>query len=110
MIQGGKTSVINIIEKQLLLPRNLLRVIEPFPIHMEPIILQRERLFTSGKHSRQLTISPGVDVPASSFRGQTVQCSEKLQETQEVHLRLHRPLFVKWLVLTHVFSLASSEI
>jgi len=27
---------------------------------------ERERLFTSGKHRRQLPIYPGVDVPASS--------------------------------------------
>ena len=34
------------------------------------IILQRERLFTSGKHSGQLSIFPGVDVPASSPQGE----------------------------------------
>jgi len=40
-----------ILEKQLLLPINLGRVIRPFPNYLESIIRQRERLFTSGKHS-----------------------------------------------------------
>jgi len=57
-------------EKQLLLPINLGRVIRPFPNYLESIILQGERLFTSGKHSGQLSILPGVDVPASSPQGE----------------------------------------
>jgi len=38
--QGGKTSA-TILEKQLLLPINLGRVIRPFPDYLESIILQR---------------------------------------------------------------------
>ena len=67
--QRGKTSAMTL-EKQLLLPINLGRVIRPFPDYLESIILQRERLFTSGKH-RQLSVLPCLDVPASSLRGQT---------------------------------------
>ena len=50
--QGGKTSAV-IWEKQLLLPINLGRVIRPFPNYLESIILQREKLFSSGKHLTQ---------------------------------------------------------
>jgi len=45
---------------------------------LESVILHRERLFTWGK-KRQISIFPGVDVTASSLQGQTMQCSEKLQ-------------------------------
>ena len=61
------------------------------PNYVESVILQRERLFTSGKYSRQLSIFQGMNVPASSPQGQTVQCSERLQKTQELHLRLYEP-------------------
>ena len=47
--QGGKRAAMTL-EQQLLLPINLGRVIRPFPNYLECIILQRERLFTSGKH------------------------------------------------------------
>jgi len=67
--QGGKTSAV-ILAKQLLLPINLGRVIRPLPNYLESIILQKERLFISGKHSRQLSMFPEVDVPASSPQGQ----------------------------------------
>ena len=60
-------------EKRLLLPINLGRVIRSFPNYLESIILQRERLFTSGKHSGQLSIFPGVDVPASSPQGEKLK-------------------------------------
>jgi len=67
--QGGKTSAM-ILKKQLFLPINLGKVIRSFPNYSESITRQRERLFTSGKHSRQQSIFPGVDVPASSPQGQ----------------------------------------
>ena len=49
--QGGKTPAM-ILEK---LPINLGRVLRPFPNYLEFNILQRERLFTCGKHSGQLS-------------------------------------------------------
>ena len=73
--QGGKTSAM-ILEKQLLLPINLGRVIRPFPNYLESIIPLRERLFESRKHWRRLTIFREVDVKESSPQGQTVQCAE----------------------------------
>lgn len=50
--------------KQLLLPISLGGVIRPFSNNLKFIILQCERLFTSGKHPRQLPIFPGMGVPA----------------------------------------------
>lgn len=38
-----------------------------------------------------MAFSPGLDVQANSPQGQTVQCSEKLQGAQILHVRLHRP-------------------
>ena len=52
---------------------------------------ERKRLFTSGKLSRLWPVFSAADVPASSLQGQTVRCSEKLQKTQELHLRLDGP-------------------
>lgn len=51
--------------------------------------LQWQRLFASGKHSRAVPVFPVVDVPANLSQGQTVQCSEELQKTQELQLRLY---------------------
>ena len=79
--QGGKTSVM-ILEKQLLLPINLGRVIRPFTNHLESIILQRERLFTSGniqdscQSSQEWTsqqVHPKVKKPRAT--SQTLQAS-----------------------------------
>ena len=52
--------------RQLLLLTNPRRVMKSFLNNSKCIILQRERLFTSGKHSRQMPVFPGVNVPASS--------------------------------------------
>ena len=49
---------------------NLGRVIRALSNYLESTILQRKILFKSGKLSRQLTIFPGVDVPASSPQGE----------------------------------------
>jgi len=43
--------------------------------------------YSKEEYSRQLPILPGVDIPPNSTQGQTVQCSEKLQKTHELHLR-----------------------
>ena len=52
-------------------------VIRPFTNYLESIILQRERLFTSGKHSRQLSMSlqvyPKVKNPRAT--SETLQAS-----------------------------------
>jgi len=42
-------------------------------------------IHSSGKYSRQLPVFPGVDVPANSPKGQTVQWSEKKSKTKELH-------------------------
>ncbi|MEQ2275883.1 hypothetical protein XENORESO_010326 [Xenotaenia resolanae] len=60
------------LQKQLLLPFNLGGVRRSSPNHLKSIILQRGRLFLRGKHLRQLPIFPGVDVPADSAQGQSV--------------------------------------
>ena len=84
--QEGKTSTM-ILEEHWWLPIHLGRVIGPFPNNLESIIPQWERSSTNGKHCHwQLPIFQGVDVPASLHQGQTVQCSEKLQKPQELHL------------------------
>ena len=51
-----------ILEKQLLLPINLGRVLKLFPNYLESIILQRERLITKGK-----TLKSVVSLPKSGF-------------------------------------------
>lgn len=78
----------------MLLTINLGSVITLFPNNSNPIILQWE----SGKDSRQLPIFPGLDVPRNWPQGQTVQRSDKLQETQELDMRLHRPHLACWKV------------
>lgn len=40
-----------------------------------------KRLFTSRKHLKQLSIFPGVDVPANSPQGQTMKCSKETVST-----------------------------
>ena len=65
-----------ILGKLLLLPINLGRVVRPVQNNLESIMLQRERLFTSGKYSRQLPIYP-VDVPASSDRAMLLKTTKK---------------------------------
>lgn len=75
-------------EKQLLLPVNLGRIIRHFPNKMESIILQRERLFTSGKAAtNELPMFPWVEV-----RGQSTIASKtgfsmfwEVAKTQEMH-------------------------
>lgn len=63
----------------------------PFPNNLKSIILQWGRLFTSGRHSKQTAVLPGVDIPANSPQNQTVLRSERWQTTQELHRRLYRP-------------------
>lgn len=46
------------LKEQLLPLIKLGRAMRPFPSYLKSIILQRERLFTSGKHSRQVSIFP----------------------------------------------------
>ncbi|MEQ2216287.1 hypothetical protein XENOCAPTIV_013777 [Xenoophorus captivus] len=62
--------------KQVLLSINLGRVIMSSPNHLKSIILQRQRLFPSEKHLRQLPVFPGVDVAADSAQGQSVKLRE----------------------------------
>lgn len=45
-------------------------------------VFQRETLFTSGKYSRQLPVFSGVGIPANLPKGQTAQCSQKVQKNQ----------------------------
>ena len=72
--QEGKTPAI-ILEKYLLLPIYLRRVIRQFPDNLESIILQRERLFTNGKHYKT------VD-----------NCKKKKKRKRlHLHLRLYGP-------------------
>lgn len=54
---------------------------------LKSIILQRDRLLITRKYSGWLEFFPGVGFPANSPQGQIVQCSEKLQKAQELHLR-----------------------
>jgi len=80
-----------ILEKQLLLPINLGRIIRPFPNYLESIILYLEKLFTSKKRSRQLL---------KSFQEWTE--SEKLQQNVKVHdstirKRLNKLACLEWL-------------
>lgn len=62
-------------------------IIRTFPNNVRSIVLHCWR-FTSRRYSRQLSTFPGVNIRANSPQGQTMQWSEKLQTTQELHLRL----------------------
>lgn len=52
------------------------RFVQPCLNHSKSVILQREKLLTSGKHSRQLF--PGVEVAAYLPEVQTVQSLQNL--------------------------------
>lgn len=60
------------------IPINLRKVIRPFLNNLKSIILQGERLFTSGEHSKLLPVLLRVDVPSkfspSSKKQQQSQC------------------------------------
>ena len=63
--------------RRLLLPKNLDTAKLWFPNDLNAVILKSEKLLTSGKHSRQSPIFPGVDVPENSPQGQIMQHSKK---------------------------------
>ena len=67
-----------ILEKQLLLPIDLRRLIRPFPINLEPISLQRERLFT-------------INLARSGRPSKFTLMLREDEKTQELRLRLYRP-------------------
>jgi len=94
--QEGKISAL-ILDKELLLPIDLGRVIRSYPNHLESIVLQWKELFTRGKkkHSRQMTIFPGVEFQASSPKGQTVQCS-KSTISDSTGLNYHVKCYSSW--------------
>lgn len=75
-----------ILEKHLCLPINLGRLKRLFLNTLRSINLQLERLFTHGKHLRQLPIFPGV------LRTCNAQGNFKLRKkkTQQLHLGLDR--------------------
>lgn len=66
--------------EEIAYPISLGRFIRSFPHNLEFIILMSEKLFTSGKHLRQLLIF-SVDAPAYSPQGQSVQNSKNLRAT-----------------------------
>lgn len=73
-----------ILEKQGVAAINLGRVIWPFPNQLKSVILQRRRLITRGRHSKETPILQGMDIQGNSPHGQTVYYSKKLQATQEL--------------------------
>jgi len=62
-----RKDISNNLREAIVIAVNLGRVTRPFPNNSKSI--QRGTLFTSGKHSRQFPIFPGVDVPANSPQG-----------------------------------------
>lgn len=72
--QGRKTFTITL-EKKVLLP-----IWEGLQDHFQTFWSLSERLFTKGKHLRQMPIFAGVEVPANPLQDQTVQCSKKLKK------------------------------
>jgi len=71
-----KKDISNDLQKQLL-PINLGRVMRPFPNNSDSIFLQRERIFTSGKHLRQLSIFPGVHPKVRPYNAERI-CKKSL--------------------------------
>lgn len=70
---------------------NLGKVIRSFP---NCLIIQQGRLFTSRKHSRQLPVFPGVDIPVSdcAVLRETVKKKTKKKQTTS---RLYMPQLIK---------------
>ena len=76
-------------DEHLFLPVNLGKVTRPFPNNLEPINLKREISFTSGKRSKQLSILPGLEVPASSPQGQPVERPINSTGPGVLHVKVH---------------------
>lgn len=68
--------------EEIAYPISLGRFIRSLPHNLEFIILMSEKLFTSGKHLRQLLIF-SADAPSYSPQGQSVQNPKNLRATSQ---------------------------